>query len=61
MPNRDAIHAQSKLERWPFVMPNMPNRETYLLIWLFIEVFICLYMPFNVFMFIYIFTHREKV
>lgn len=61
MPNRDAIHAQSKHERCPFAMPNMPNRETYLFIWIFIDVFICLYIPFNVFVFVYIFTYRKKV
>ena len=37
----------------------MPNRGTYLFIWLFIDVFICLYIPFNVLMFVYIFTHKK--
>lgn len=40
-------------------MPNMPKREMYLFIWLFIDVFDCLYMHFNVLLFVYIFTHKK--
>ena len=59
MPNGVAKHAKPRHERCPFAMPNMPNRETYLFIWVFLCILLYLYMPFNVFMFVYIFTHRK--
>lgn len=56
MPNRDAIHAQSKHERWPIATPYMPNRNIF--IYFVISFVLCLfiygYLCFFVCLYIYI-------
>lgn len=61
MPNRDAIHAQSKHERWPIATPYMPNRNKFLFILLFLSFYVYLYMAIYVSLFVYIFTYVKEV